>query len=177
MDSTLCFEDIEVGQVWTSPGRTLTETDVVNFASLTGDFDPLHVDHQFAADSHYRKPIAHGLLGLSWVAGLSSNFPRVRTLAFTSIHDWHFTLPMYFGDTVHVETQCTEKPTPGKRSGKIVWVRKLINQDGRVVQHGTLETIVAMRSGLPESSTVKRPQMANRSKSESASVEAADSRS
>ena len=110
MDS-LWFDDVEVGQRWSSPARTLTESDVVNFASMTGDYDPLHVDHESAAKSIYRKPIAHGLLGLSWVAGLGSASPRMRTLAFTSVKRWEFLLPIFFGDT------CLLYTSPSPRDG------------------------------------------------------------
>ncbi len=143
MDS-LWFDDVEVGQKWLSPARTLTQGDVVNFASMTGDFNPLHVDHEYAAKSIYRKPIAHGLLGLSWVAGLGSASPLMRTLAFTSVKQWEFLLPIYFGDTVHVVTRCLVKKRKGKKSGQIVWERQLVNQKDQVVQQGQFETLVAI---------------------------------
>ena len=95
MDSPLFYEEIEIGQSWTSPRRTVTEADVSNFATMTGDFNPLHVDYDYAAKTHYRQPIAHGLLGLSWVAGLGSYFPHMNTAAFTSVpvSYTHLTLP------------------------------------------------------------------------------------
>ena len=102
MDAPLYFEDLETGQVWVSPRRTVTESDVIQFATMTGDFNPLHVDYDFASKSHYRQPIAHGLLGLSWVAGLGAYFPNVQTLAFTAVRDWDFCRPLFFGDTVYV---------------------------------------------------------------------------
>lgn len=149
MDSPLFFDDIQVGHQWISPRRTITEADVIQFASMTGDFNPLHVDYEFAANSHYHQPIAHGLLGLSWVAGLGSNSPLVNTLAFTSVRNWEFTRPLYFGDTVYVETRCLEKAHSGRRAGKVVWERKLFNQSNQVVQQGIFETLVAVRSPLP----------------------------
>ena len=158
MDSPLYFDDIVVGRVWISPRRTVTEADVIQFATSTGDFNPLHVDYDFASQSSYRQPIAHGLLGLSWVAGLGSYFPMVNTLAFTAVRDWEFCRPLYFGDTVFVETTCQEKSASGRRSGKVVWLRKLINQDQRVVQQGHLETIVAVRQSQAQSS-VPQPHM------------------
>ena len=151
MDSTLFFEDLTVGQVWLSPRRTVTESDVIQFASMTGDFNPLHVDYDFASKSHYRQPVAHGLLGLSWVAGLGSHFPSVQTLAFTAVRDWEFCRPLFFGDTVFVETTCVEKVESGRRSGKVIWLRKLLNQDKQVVQRGAFETLVAIRSAVPKS--------------------------
>jgi acyl dehydratase len=145
MDSPLSFDDIQVGRIWVSPRRTITEADVISFASMTGDFNPLHVDYDFAAKSHYRRPVAHGLLGLSWVAGLGSNFPSVETLAFTAIRDWQFSRPIFFGDTVFVETTCLEKCPAGRRAGKVVWQRRLLNQSIEVVQEGVFETLVATR--------------------------------
>ena len=148
MDSPLCLEDLQVGQVWTSPRRTVTESDVIQFATMTGDFNPLHVDYDFASKSHYRAPVAHGLLGLSWVAGLGSYFPNVNTLAFTAVRDWEFCRPLYFGDTVYVETRCEQILNSGRRAGKVIWNRKLLNQDGQVIQQGNFETLVAMRASL-----------------------------
>ena len=152
MDS-LWFDDVEVGQKWLSPARTLTEGDVVNFASMTGDYNPLHVDHDYAAKSIYRKPIAHGLLGLSWVAGLGSTSPLMQTLAFTSVKQWEFLLPIYFGDTVHVVTRCLAKTPKGKKSGQIVWERQLVNQKDQVVQQGQFETLVSIKQPTKDEAT------------------------
>jgi acyl dehydratase len=165
MDSTFYFEDLVVGQVWVSPRRTVTETDVIQFASSTGDFNPLHVDYDFAAESHYRQPVAHGLLGLSWVAGLGSHFPSVQTLAFTAVRDWEFCRPLFFGDTVFVETVCQDKIESGRRSGKVVWLRKLLNQNKQVVQQGTFETLVAIRAAIP-ASHLNRKQVESRGSTE-----------
>jgi acyl dehydratase len=162
MDTPLFYEDIEVGQTWISPRRTVTEADVIAFATSTGDFNPLHVDYDFASQSHYRQPIAHGLLGLSWVAGLGSYFPNVNTLAFTAVRNWEFVRPLYFGDTVFVETECLNKTLSGRRAGQVAWRRKLLNQNNDVVQQGVFETLVAIenpvRRALP-----KEPPAANSS--------------
>ena len=145
MESPLFYEEIAVGQSWTSPRRTVTEADVVNFATMTGDFNPLHVDYDYAAKTPYRQPIAHGLLGLSWVAGLGSYFPNVNTVAFTAVRNWEFVRPLFFGDTVFVETSCLEKTPAGRRNGKVIWQRQLVNQSQQVVQQGSFETLVAMK--------------------------------
>lgn len=151
MSDPLYFEDLLPGASWRSPARTLTETDIVGFAGMTGDYDPLHVDREFAAETPYGRPIAHGLLGLSLMAGLSSTCPRVRTLALVRLDQWHFHHPIYVGDTVHVVTQVESAAPRGRRSGEVVWLRKLINQRGECVQSGRISTLVSSQSFLPRS--------------------------
>jgi acyl dehydratase len=139
----LCFDEVEVGDTWRSAARTVTESDIVQFACLTGDFNPLHVDHEYARDTPFGKPIAHGLLGLSWVAGLGSDSPRMKTLAFQRILEWNFLAPIHIGDTIHVETEILSKePRARGRRGVIVWHRKLVNQRGETTQEGRTETLV-----------------------------------
>ncbi len=159
MADYLHLEDLAPGQSWSSPARTLLESDIAAFAGLTGDYDPLHVDHEHAASTPYGRPIAHGLLGLSYMAGLSSTCPRVRTLAFVRIEDWRFQKPMYSGDTVYVMTTVETITPKGRRSGEVVWERKLINQRGECVQSGRLVTLVAARNFLPRTSTVPESKL------------------
>lgn len=141
----LHFDEIEVGDHFTSQARTVTETDVVGFAGLTGDFTPLHVDYEFARQSPFGRPIAHGLLGLSLMAGLSSVCPSMQTVAFLGLRNWKFLQPIFFGDTIHVETEVIAKESSGRRRGKVLWRRRIINQQGEVVQEGELETLVLVR--------------------------------
>src|SRR5712692_3060671 len=101
----LYYDDVEVGQQWESLGRTVTETDIVNFAGLSGDFNPIHIDHEFAKTTPFRKPIAHGLLVWSISSGLAANAPPMRTLAFLSIRDWRFHGPVFVGDTIRVRSK------------------------------------------------------------------------
>jgi 3-hydroxybutyryl-CoA dehydratase len=149
MADSLYLEHLEVGAVWTSPSRTVTETDVVFFAGMTGDYDPLHVDHEYAAKSHYGKPIAHGLLGLSMMAGLSSTTPRMKNLAFVKIERWEFHRPIYVGDTIHVVNIVQQITPRGRRSGEVLWARKLMNSRNECVQSGLISTIVARQSFAP----------------------------
>ncbi|MGI9516324.1 MAG: MaoC/PaaZ C-terminal domain-containing protein [Pirellulaceae bacterium] len=148
MTIRLTFEQLEIGNVWTSPSRTITETDVVNFGTTTGDLNPLHHDYEFAKNSHYRQPVAHGLLGLSWAAGLSSVHPYVETVAFVGVRDWEFSRPLFIGDTVHVVTEVIEKQESPKRNGRVYWRLQLINQRGEVAQRGVFETLVRVASGI-----------------------------
>lgn len=114
----LGFDEIAVDDTWTSPARTVTEADVTMFACLTGDWNPLHVDHEHARGTAFGRPIAHGLLGLSLMAGLASRSPWMRTAAFVRIVEWKFLKPIYFGDTVHVQSQVLgiEPRSKGRRA-------------------------------------------------------------
>ncbi len=154
MSQCLYLEDLAIGRLWTSPARTITESDIVSFAGMTGDYDPLHIDHEYARQSPYGKPIAHGLLGLSLMAGLSSNAPRVRTLALVKVTDWQFLHPVYVGDTVHAVTQVESISPRGRRSGEVVWFRKLLNQRDECVQSGRIITLVSSHSFLPRSQPI-----------------------
>ena len=87
MSEVLHFEDVRRGDRWISPTRTVTRSDVSQFAHLTGDFNPLHMDDDFAKESMFRRPIAHGLLGLSFAAGLGSASPLVDTVAFLGVSE------------------------------------------------------------------------------------------
>lgn len=140
----LFFNEIEIGDEWRSSARTLTETDLVMFAGLTGDFDPLHTDHEFARNTPFGRPIAHGLFGMSLVAGLGSHSPWMRTVAFTRILDWRFMRPMFVGDTVAASTRVLAKTPHGRRHGLVTWLRQLVNQSNEVVQEGTVETMVQL---------------------------------
>ena len=145
----LYFDDVEIGQEWESLGRTVTETDIVTFAGLSGDFNPIHVDHEFAKTTAYRKPIAHGLLIWAITSGLGMLSPPMRTQAFIGIRDWHFKLPVFIGDTIRIKTKVLEKEERSRgRRGVITWMRVIINQDGKVVQEGVTLTLVEGRAHM-----------------------------
>ncbi len=148
----LGFHDVEVHDEWVSAARTITEADIMQFACLTGDFNPLHVDHESAKDSLFRKPIAHGLLGISYMAGLASFCPHMKTLAFTRILGWNFEKPVYIGDTIKVRTTVIEKEEKARgRRGLVRWKKELLNQHDEVCQSGIVETLVDGR-GASEAS-------------------------
>ncbi|MER3414630.1 MAG: dehydratase [Gemmataceae bacterium] len=146
-DYQLFFDDVEVGQQWESLGRTVTEADIVHFAGLSGDFNPIHVDYEFARKTLFKKPIAHGLLGMAITSGLGLNSPPMRTLALIRIESWEFLEPIFVGDTVRVRTKVLAKePRARGRRGLITWQRELINQHGIVVQRGVSVTLVEGRA-------------------------------
>jgi acyl dehydratase len=145
----LFFDDVEVGQEWTSPGRTVTPADIVNFAGVSGDFNPIHVDHEFAKSTPFRQPIAHGLLVWSIASGLGLYAPPMRTLAFMSVKEWQFREPVFAGDTIRSWCKVTSKEERSRgRRGVVTWERKVVNQNDKVVQEGTLLTLVEGRANL-----------------------------
>jgi 3-hydroxybutyryl-CoA dehydratase len=146
---TLGFDDLAIGDEWESPRRTVTEADVVNFAGISGDFNPIHVDHDEAARGPFRKPIAHGLLGLAIVSGLTSQHPRVDTLAFLCILEWKFLQPIAFGDTIHVVSSVAGlEPRARGRRGVVTWRRRVVNQRGETLQEGSTQTLVRSHGKL-----------------------------
>ena len=148
----LFFDDVEVGQSWESLSRTVTETDIVNFAGISGDFNPIHMDHEFARTTPFRKPIAHGLLIFSIGSGLGLFAPPMRTLAVLEIREWTFKAPVGAGDTIRVRGTVIQKEERARgRRGVITWKREIMNQDGKVVQEGTSVTLVEGRAGRNKS--------------------------
>ena len=103
-----CFEDYRVGEVFVSPGRTITETDIVLFSAFTGDWHPLHTDVEYAAKTSFKGRIAHGMLGLT--VGMALIFrlgPHVALpksfIAFYGMEHVRFTAPVRIGDTIRCE--------------------------------------------------------------------------
>jgi acyl dehydratase len=120
---------------------------VVAFAGLSGDFNPLHMDHERARQSPFGRPIAHGLLGLAIASGLSSHAPRVDTMAFLAILEWKFLHTILFGDTIRVITRVVAlEPRSRGRRGVVTWHRRLVNQHGKTLQEGTTQTLVRSRA-------------------------------
>jgi acyl dehydratase len=145
----LFFDDVEIGQEWESLRRTVTETDIVNFAGVSGDFNPIHIDHEFARSTIFRRPIAHGLLIFSLASGLGLYSPPMRTLAFLSIREWHFRQPVFIGDTIRVKTKVLEKQPKGRgKRGVITWQRQILNQSGTITQEGITLTLVERRAAV-----------------------------
>lgn len=143
----LYFDDVEVGQEWESMARTVTEADIVNFAGLSGDFTPIHVDHEYARATPFGRPIAHGLLIFSIGSGLGLMAPPMRTLAFMNIRAWNFKGPVYIGDTIRLRTRVLEKEVRARgRRGVIAWQRTVFNQDNKLVQEGVTVTLVQGRA-------------------------------
>jgi len=129
----LYFEEFEIGKCYESMGRTITEADVVNFAGLSGDFNPLHVDEEFGKANMFGTRIAHGALGLIIATGMSNLMGVYEGTALAVMElTARYTAPLMIGDTVHLEMTPTEA-IPKKGKGILKVSSKLINQNGVVV--------------------------------------------
>ena len=142
------FEDLVVGERIVTPARTITEADVVAFAQLTGDWNPIHTDVEFAKTTPYGQRLAHGLLGLSYAVGLLD-----RTGAFSGsvianlgIDEWKYPKPLFIGDTIRVIVTVTETrlASDGKR-GIVGRTFTVLNQRDEVVQEGRSPVMVRLR--------------------------------
>jgi acyl dehydratase len=132
------FEEFQVGDVVVSAGRTITEADVVAFAGLSGDFTHIHTDAEVARQGMFGQRVAHGLLGLAVASGLTAQlgFLEGTALAFREL-SWKFSLPIFFGDTIHVEGTVNKlKAMRRLGGGSVALGVKVINQDAKVVQRG-----------------------------------------
>jgi 3-hydroxybutyryl-CoA dehydratase len=146
--STLSFDDLVVGDEWESPRRTITQADVVLFAGISGDYNPIHMDHDAAGRGPFGQPVAHGLLGFAIASGLMSQAPRLDTLAFLGILEWRFHHPILFGDTIHGVSRVEAlEPSGNGRRGVVTWYRRIFNQEGRLVQEGRTQTLVRAQPG------------------------------
>ena len=132
------FEQFEIGQQLVTAARTITETDIVRFAGLTGDYNQIHTDAEFAAKDTFGQRVAHGMLVQSIATGLAvqSGIIEATVLAFRE-QSAKFSLPVFIGDTVHVELKITEKKALSRLGGGTINMKYTINnQHGKVVQRG-----------------------------------------
>jgi len=149
-DARRYFDDLEVGEEYESPGRTVTESDIVLFAGLSGDYNVLHTDAEFMKQSPFGERIAHGLLGLSIQAGLFTRATQAyATLALVGLR-WRFKNPIKIGDTIRLRARVASKrETSQPDRGLITVERTVLNQRGEVVQEGETDLLVERRRTAP----------------------------
>lgn len=144
------FEELEVGETLVTHRRTITETDVVSFAGISGDFFYAHMDDVAARESIFEKRVAHGYFVLSAAAGLFVDPAPGPVLANYGLEDLRFVKPVYIGDTIHVRLTCKQKtardkPIEGIPHGVVAWDVEVLNQDGETVALYTILTLVRRR--------------------------------
>ena len=142
----LTYEDLDFDLVWQSPGRTVTESDIMTFAGYSGDFNVIHTDHEYAKTTAYRRPIAHGFGIFSIASGLCYHSPTTKTVALLSVKEWKFAAPVFAGDTIYVLSRVVEKTLKGVgKRGEVLWHRQILNQEDKIVQEGFMSTLVECR--------------------------------
>ncbi|HEX2304504.1 MAG TPA: MaoC/PaaZ C-terminal domain-containing protein [Gaiella sp.] len=146
----LFFEDVEVGFRFETPRRTVTEADLVAFAGVSGDFNPLHTDSTFAAESIYGERIAHGALVVSLATGLRQRAGLFdgTLMGLLEIRNWRFSAPVRIGDTIRVVNEVTalEETSKPDRGIMVQWI-EVLNQDDTVVQSGEFVMLLRRRIG------------------------------
>jgi acyl dehydratase len=147
----LYFEDFIEGHQQVTPGRTITESDVMRFAGLSGDFNPAHTNYEYAKAGPFKAPIAHGLLSLIVAAGLVDRGGDLDGSAVALLGvDWRFKLPVMFGDTIRVRTTVASKRLTSKGDrGVLVRKVEVLNQSDSVIQEGSFTTMVWLKGRAP----------------------------
>ena len=148
----LYYEDVEVGQVFETPGRMITEADVVAFAALSSDWNPIHTDAEFAKATPFGRRIAHGNLCIAIAMGLAVRLGLFTetTIAVPGL-EWSFRAPVFIGDTVHVLMRIAGKRLTSSGDRGLLDRRiQLVNQRGDVVQEGTAPLLIKVRSPKKE---------------------------
>jgi acyl dehydratase len=137
--SGLYWEEWDIGREWTTAGRTMTETDIVIFSGLSGDYNRLHTDEEFCKTAGFGTRVAHGTLGYVFASGLVFQLHLYddTIIAFLGWDNLRFLGPIKMGDTIHakitvMERRETSKPDRGILKRKM----EIINQRGEVVQEG-----------------------------------------
>lgn len=142
------FEDFEIGQKVITAGRTITESDIVRFAGLSGDFNQIHTDAAYAAQDTFGQRVAHGLLIQSIASGLAvqTGFIEGTVLAFREL-TCKFSRPIFIGDTIHVQLDVSEKKAlPRLGGGNVIMKYSVLNQEGQAVQRGSWTMLVKSRA-------------------------------
>ncbi len=142
------YQDLHEGLRFRSPGRTITDADLVGFAGLTGDYSELHTSDVYAQASQFGRKVAHGMMGLAYAHGLM--WPRTGELretavAFLGINDWKFVGPIFVGDTIFVEYELAELRDSKSRPEQAIAVFdvRVVKQDGSTVQQGRKALLVS----------------------------------
>jgi len=144
------LEDFKVGEKDVSPGRTVTEADIVMFASLSGDWNELHTNAEHMKNSLFGQRIAHGMLTLSIASGLglrTRGRPSVEVLAFLGMDKVRFVAPVFIGDTIRVEAEVVEaRPSKSMHGAGILKFKNSVkNQRDEEVATWETALMVSMR--------------------------------
>ena len=143
------WEEWDIGAEFQTAARTITEADVVNFAGISGDYNPLHIDEEFCKQTQFGTRIAHGPLVYSIAAGLLFQLHLYddTLIAFLGFDSLKFTLPVKIGDTVRVRVEVLEKRETSKPDrGVMKRLLQVLNQRDEIVQEGVQAFLLKKKS-------------------------------
>lgn len=147
------YDDLESGQRFRhSVGRTVTETDNVLFCSMTMNPQPLHLNHDFAAKTQFGKPIVNGIFTMGLVVGLTVQELTEGTIVANLSYDRvAHPRPVFYGDTVYVETEVLDKRLSASRPdrGVVKLLHRGLNQHGEVVVEIERSVLFLCRKAVP----------------------------
>jgi acyl dehydratase len=141
------FQDFNVGDEFYTPARTVTEADIINWSYLSGDWNPVHTNEEFAKKSDFKTRIAHGPLSLGIATGLMDRIGIIEGTALALLTlSWKFTAPVYIGDTISLKMVATQKKETRKDDrGIVIFNVSLFNQREEVVSEGTWDLLIKAR--------------------------------
>lgn len=143
------FDDFQLGQEIVTPSRTVTSTDIVNFACLSGDFNDVHTNYEYCKTTQWKQPLAHGPLVYSIMAGLqyATGVNDGTLLALLEVDQWRMLNPVFHGDTVHCVSKVIEKKESSKPDrGVVTFERRCVKQDGTIAQQFTSKVLYRRRT-------------------------------
>jgi acyl dehydratase len=142
----LYFEDYTENLEMVSAGRTITEADIVQFCMLSGDWNQLHCDAEFAKTTPFGQRIAHGMLCLSVGTGLgnSMGFIEGTAIAFLGL-SWKFVKPVFIGDTIRLRVKLNKKRAVSPEAGMVIVDAEILNQRDEVTAKGEWTVMVKRR--------------------------------
>ena len=135
----LYWEEWKIGAEFVTSARTITETDIINFAGISGDYNPLHIDEEFCRNTQFGTRIAHGPLVYSIATGLIFQLHLYddTLIAFLGFDSLKFTKPVKIGDTIHARVEVIEKRETSKSDrGIMKRLFQVLNQNNELVQEG-----------------------------------------
>jgi len=137
------YDDLEVGDYFLSATRTVSESDIFNFAGLTSDFNELHTSSVFAHKTAFGERIAHGLLILSIVNGLYMRLGLFESSVFLGIENWKSTKPVFIEDTIQLKLTIADKRLTKSGKQAIIGMKyEVLNQNGVVVAEGKFNRMI-----------------------------------
>ncbi|MDQ7024764.1 MAG: MaoC/PaaZ C-terminal domain-containing protein [Anaerolineae bacterium] len=143
----LYYEEFDVGQMLVTRGRTVTEADIVQFGTLTGDFNPMHMDAEYCKTSFMGKRVAHGMLGISYAIGQLYQLGVLdgTILAFREL-EAKFSVPIFIGDTITIKATVKEKKDAARLGGGMVkFDLRIINQEGKTITKAGITLLMASK--------------------------------